>query len=138
MGNIPFTITPAPTGSFQEMSLSDREKMFKDSFRNVIESKKGFLILDNQRSKKFIQLAFDHEAKNIFLDIPLHELSEEEYLKCKEIIGEQAVDVILCQTIALQEKYSFKQIDTITEIVEKIFLDVFHLPPDYFVTVEIF
>lgn len=138
MGEIPVTITPPSPGSMKKMSLRDREKTFKDSFQYMIESNKEFLILDNPQSKKLIQFAFDHETKNIFLDIPLQELSEAEYLKCKAVLGEKAVDVILGQTIALQEEYPFKQIGAITEIVEKIFLYVFHLPTDYSVNVDVF
>ncbi len=138
MGEIPVTITPPPSRLMEKMSFKDRIKNFKASFRNVIESKKEFLIFYNPLSRKFIQFIFDHEAENIFLNIPLQGFSEKEYLQCKKILGELAVDVILGHTMALQEEYSFKKMDLVPETVEKIFLDVFHLPNDYSVNVEIF
>lgn len=138
MGEIPVTITPPPPRLMQKMSFKDRVEKFKNSFQNVIESKKEFLIFDNPHYRKFIQFVFNQETENIFLNIPLQGLSEKEYLQCKKILGDQAVDVILGQTMALQEEYSYKQMDIISETVEKIFLDVFHLPHDYSVNVEVF
>ncbi len=138
MGEIPVTITPPPPRLMQKIGIKDRVEKFKASVRNVIESKKEFLIFDNPQSRKFIQFVFNHEAENIFLNIPLQGLSEKEYLQCNKILGEHAVDVILGQTMALQEEYSFKQMNLVTETVEKIFLDVFHLPHDYSVNVEVF
>jgi len=138
MGEIPVTITPPSPRLVQKKSFEDRVEKFKTSFLNVIESKKEFLIFVNPQSRKFIQFVFDHEAENIFLNIPLQGLSEKEYLQCKKILGEHAVDVILGHTMALQEEYSFNQMDLVTETVENIFLDVFHLPHGYSVNLEVF
>ena len=94
-------------------------------------------------SEKFVQFADikDKDARFLTCDIPLQELSEEEEkrLQCLELF-EKTPNYLESGEIASYSyvaDFDYEEIEEAANIAERVFIQVFHMPPNYEINVEL-
>jgi hypothetical protein len=119
-----------------QVSLMKREERIKeitDGLSLLVRSARGedsYVIFENPKTMKFIQ--FSPSSKGILCDVPLIELSREEEIGVRRIIGEEAAaDHKTGELISYQRVFESDEIEQASEMLERIFIEAFKLTESY-------
>ncbi|MBS7619842.1 hypothetical protein KEJ21_04255 [Candidatus Bathyarchaeota archaeon] len=109
------------------------------AFKLAIEKKEDYVIVREIESGKFIQFAIFESGGIIVMDIPLIELSS---LEIEDLISifdaSVAWDRQSNEYVSIQKFFDVKEVDKISNIIEKIFTEVFNFPENYRISIEVF
>jgi hypothetical protein len=87
----------------------------------------------------FIQFEIIFEKKEILLDIPLVELSDEQVEDLKDMLDvDVAIDSFTGEQMSIQKLFYPHEMKKISRIVDNILLQVFNIPASYDILIEMF
>lgn len=73
------------------------------------------------------------------MDIPLIELSDEQINYLKNMLNiEVATDLFTGEQMSIQKLFYYNELKRVSKIVEKILVQVFNIPVNYEILIEIF
>ena len=117
----------------------ERVKKICDSMKLAIENGENFIIIEDSDTGSFIQFALFNTRKEILMDIPLIELSDEQIDDLKTLLNvEVACDSFTGEKISIQKLYFPYELRKASQIVEKILVQIFKIPENNEVSIEIF
>jgi len=121
------------------MEKEDRIKKIAESIEKALRDREDFITIKNPETGKFVQFAVFRRKNIIVMDVPLIELSNEELNEIKHMLdAEVGRERWSNEPISVQRVFRYDEIDEISKVVEKIFVEIFDMPNDYDVATEIF
>jgi len=120
------------------MHTSERMLKIFAAIRKAIRNEKNFVIIENPGSEKIVQFALDPSSREIVMDIPIHGLTQNEFDGLINELSGVARDAATNEAISFQESIPYERINDAVAQTEKIFREVYRLPPDFDVTIQIF
>ena len=121
------------------MDRKERLKAIEAAIRRALEKNQDFINIMSPDTGKFVQFSIFQSKDTIIMDIPLLELSGIEVEDLIIILDAQvSMDPQSKEYISIQKLFSLKQVRKIPRTVEKVFSDVFSLPSDFEIKIEVF
>lgn len=120
------------------MEKKERIREIYNAIKSAIDNREVFVIIENPESGKFVQFAIEHDEKIMIMDIPLTELTTSELDKLKTEVGEEGAYLATGELITIQKSFKFDVINEASQMVEKIFIEIFNLSEDYRIILQIF
>jgi hypothetical protein len=106
--------------------------------RNAIRNEENYVIIENPGSEKIVQFAVDSPSRELVMDIPIHGLTQNEFDGLINELSGIARDAATNAAISFQESYPYERINDAVAQTEKIFREVYRLPPDFDVTIQVY
>ncbi|MCW3988866.1 MAG: hypothetical protein NWE88_02185 [Candidatus Bathyarchaeota archaeon] len=120
------------------MHTSERMLKIFTAVRNAMRNEENYVIIENPGSEKIIQFAVDPSSRELVMDIPIHGLTQNEFDGLINELSGVARDTATNEAISFQESYSYERINDAVAQTEKIFREVYSLPPNFDVTIQVF
>ena len=118
------------------MDTTHRIQLFKSSLEKAIEKWEQVVIFENPPSGKFVQFAVQSGEGLMWVDIPVQELSQEQYnWLLPHMMPMHSTDGEL---LSLQKEVNTRHTQYAAEYTEWVFTKIFRLPDTYSVEVSIF
>ena len=108
------------------------------AIRNVIRNEENFVVIENPGSEKIVQFALDPSSRELVMDIPIHDLTQNQFDYLFNELSGVARNAATNEAISFQESHPYERINDAVAQTEKIFREVYRLPPDYDVTIRVF
>ncbi len=106
------------------------------SLQKAIQTNEEIVIFEDHASGKFIQFAVSAPEKTLVMDIPLNNLTQQEY----DWLG-QHMEIMTDskgEPLSFQKLISTIQVEYAANYTEWVFTKIFQLPPDFSVTAQVF
>ena len=103
-----------------------------------MRNEENYVIIENPGSGKIIQFAVDPSSRELVMDIPIHGLTQNEFDGLINELSGVARDAATNEAISFQESYPYERINDAVAQTEKIFREVYRLPPNFDVTIRVF
>jgi len=123
------------------MKRKERLEIFKRNLSKIVEEgNEGSFVIFDTIAEKFVQFAGSKEEGGwLHCDIPLQELSKEEEkrLRDPQIFDKNPPDAEYEELTSYAKDFDKEDLNKAVELIERIFIEVFSLPYDYNVNVEL-
>ena len=120
------------------MLASERMLKIFTAIRSAIRKEENYVIIENPGSGKIVQFTLDSPSRELVMDIPIHGLTQNEFDGLINELSGFARDAATNEAISFQESHPFERINDAVTQAEKIFREVYRLPPDFDVTIRVF
>jgi len=108
------------------------------ALRNAIRSGESYIVVESPGSDKMVQFALDPSSRELVMDIPLQGLTQSEFDGLVNELSGFARNAATNEAISFQESYPYDRINDAVAQTEKIFREVYRLPPDFDVSIQAF
>jgi len=118
------------------MDSSQRQALYRESLQRAIKTNEEIVIFEDPISGKFVQFAVSAPEKTLVVDIPLNNLTKQEY----DWLG-QHMEIMTDSKgapLSFQKLISTIQVDYASNYTEWIFTKIFQLSMDFTVTAQVF
>ena len=118
------------------MDSTQRQAVFRGSLQKAIQTNEEIVIFEDPASGKFVQFAVSAPEKNLIVDVPLDNLTKQEY----DWLG-QHMEIMTDskgEPLSFQKLISTIQVDYAVNYTEWIFTKIFQLPKGFSVTAQVF
>lgn len=118
------------------MDSTKRLTVFKKSLNKAIQNNEEIVIFEDPSTRKFVQFAVSTPEKTLVIDIPLMNLTPQEY----DWLG-QHMEIMTDskgEPLSYQKLISTIQVDYAADYTEWIFTKIFQLPMNFEVTAQVF
>lgn len=120
------------------MRTSERMLKTFTAIRNAIRDGESYVVIQNPGSEKMVQFALDQASRELVMDIPIPGLTQSEFDGLVSELSGVARDAATNEAISFQESHPYDRINDAVSHAEKIFREVYLLPPDFEVTIQVF
>ncbi len=112
------------------MDFEERVYWIGAMLRDSLYAGNSFVIFENPATEKFIQFALI-DGEGFICDVPITVLSPEEEERIKTLMPETSRDMETGRLLSYQKWFDVHELYRAAELVDKLFTQIFDLPPDY-------